>query len=129
MPRYIVKPCRDHELYCVWSTISDAMVYVGSRDQVEAYCRPILEETLLPEYRVEARTARAEKTGTSAMDGEFGFDDQSTMIVQSDGGFFGLHRSDLYRYAEHILHDRYEDAAGLLFELPDDPDDPEEESE
>lgn len=108
MGHILIKPVPDRDEYVYWSTIVEAPIAFGSRAEVLA---DFTEEWIRDHGDIppqgwgapEARLARADKYGSSAMDGFFRWDE--TELIFEQRGL--LARRDLYR------------AAGLLYEERD----------
>lgn len=115
MPGYIVKAAPDEDFYVIWSTVVDNITFSGTQDEVADYERMNSGrmQAIDPEHRVDARIARADATGTSAMwpeekdgpDKYLGWNDETFLVSNDDDdtlpGFFEIKRSDLRHYAEH----------------------------
>jgi hypothetical protein len=82
MPHFILKPEPDKDLYVLWTTISEAPYFVGTRAQ----CHRAL--TAWHEDARADRFTRADLRGTSSVDGLDGWDDGKTtgsVIVEQKG--------------------------------------------
>jgi len=70
MPSYIIKRSPDHDEYLIWSTIVDApTTTVGNREEVLE-----LLAWRFPGDDSEARLERADRQGSSAYSGQYGFE-------------------------------------------------------
>lgn len=78
MPHYIVKIDRDTDLYVNWSTIVDAPGAIGTREGLADYLRFTAGEKAAD----AARFDRADATGTSSIDGFYGWDEQEFIVEQ-----------------------------------------------
>ena len=78
MPHYIVKIDRDTDLYVNWSTIVDAPGAIGTREGLADYLR----FTACEKAADAARFDRADATGTSSIDGFYGWDEQEFIVEQ-----------------------------------------------
>jgi hypothetical protein len=108
MPSYIVKVHPDKDEYVYWSTIVDAPLFLGNREDLRGY---LLHDAggSGGEAASPGRFERADKTGTSSMDGFYDWDDK-TFIVEQRGV---VKREDLPELARcmsenkpypHLLH-------------------------
>lgn len=82
MPQFLIKLDREHDAYALFSTVVDGFV-TGILDRQEAF-DALLQRRGGPEELIEAAVVRAELAGTSAVDGDYGFNDRSILIL--DGG-------------------------------------------
>lgn len=132
MGRFVIKAAKDRDLYLYWSTVVDAPIWVGDRAELADY--------LQGEYRADHphsipspghspadRIARADRTGTSALDIATGAWDDETLIVMAgspDDGWYHIRRDRLSDYAERLLADDEAGAQALLecFKRHDEPD-------
>lgn len=103
MPHFILKPEPDSDQYVLWSTITEVPYYVGSR----AMCKTKL---LLwgdgPDAAADERFDRADKTGTSSVDGLDGWDEGQTTgsVIVEQKGFVQLKDlPEVYRCIEAQL--------------------------
>ena len=91
MPRFIIKPTREDDLYVEWSTIVDAPVAWGPAS--------IFPESALPTDRKE----RCDTNGTSSFDGFFGWDTPVIIVANmGDGDFYDLPRENLKAFLESL---------------------------
>jgi hypothetical protein len=97
MPRIVIKPERDLDLYVGWSTIVEAPVWHGPRDEVLGYLAA--EAIRYPSDPAEDRLARADRTGTSAYDGDGGWDDEG-FIYEQRGWLPRRHLAEMCRLLE-----------------------------
>lgn len=88
MPSYIVKINKEEDFYVYWSDIVEAPHVWGTRDHVTKYMLRIGEDAS------HARFDRANETGTSAMQGDYDWDDHGFIYMQQ--GF--LRREDLAEF-------------------------------
>ena len=87
MGTIVIKPERDTDLYVGWSTIVEAPVWWGPRAEVTQY---LIEDAAKPygdSTSPEARLARADANGTSALGGFafFGRWDDEDLIYEQRG--------------------------------------------
>jgi hypothetical protein len=114
MGQAIVKAARDRDLYMVWSSVVDAPVAVGSRNQMVEYARQEWRDT--PE-QAEAALQRADTNGSSDRAMRFGWWDDETLPVMEGSppdGWYHVRRDRLVDYAEALLHDDDAAAVALL---------------
>ena len=97
MPRIVIKPERDRDLYVGWSTIVEAPVWHGPRAEVLGYLAQ--EAIRYPTDDPETRLARADATGTSAHDGDGGWDDPG-FIYEQRGWLPRRHLAEMCRLLE-----------------------------
>jgi hypothetical protein len=91
MPRFIIKPTREDDLYVEWSTIVDAPIAWGPAS--------IFPESALPADRKE----RCDAWGTSSWDQFFGWDDKTILVANmGDGDFYELPRENLKPWLEAL---------------------------
>lgn len=74
MPHYIVKIDADRDLYVDWSTITECPAAVGDR--------ATLTKQLGPEMSKAERWERADRTGTSSVDGFYDWTDDEFIAEQ-----------------------------------------------
>lgn len=82
MPHFILKPEPDKDLYVLWSTISEAPYFVGTRAETQQKLIAWSEDPH------DDRLDRADRRGTSSVDGLDGWDDGKTtgsVIVEQKG--------------------------------------------
>lgn len=89
MPRYIIKPDPDVDLYVDWSTVTDTPLGWGTADQLDL--KPVHKE-------------RADLTGTSSVHGFDGWDDGPLLISEmgTSGGGWSLPRESLRGFIEEL---------------------------
>ena len=83
MPHFILKPAPDRDEYVLWSTITECPYFVGTREE----CKRELS-VHGPGAGASERFDRADRTGTSSVDGLDGWDDGKTtgrVIVEQRG--------------------------------------------
>jgi len=110
MPSIVLKATPDRDLYCYWSSVVEAPVFIGTRAEISAH---LVQGSANPE--VEARMARADRVGTSAL--YFDTDPQdgaweSTGFIYQQQGF--LPRSRLAALLDMLAVDERADATDLL---------------
>jgi hypothetical protein len=115
MPRFIVKPTTDRDVYVVWSTVADAPVEVGSRDYLTRH---------LPSgERGASRFDRADLSGTSATGeaaGWLGWSERTFPLGEGPGD--DSRQVSRERLAEYALHmDRGDTAAAYALTTSYDP--------
>jgi hypothetical protein len=75
MPKFILKvEPGPRDRYMLWSTVSDAPYSIGTREEVTA-------DLDSADERHPDRFARADATGTSAYDGDYGFADTGAVYL------------------------------------------------
>lgn len=80
MPGIVLKLDREHDAYAIFSTVVDGFTtYAMTKDEMFDHLKGDQ-----PEELVYARLVRAELSGTSMKDGEYGFDDGPVLFL--DGG-------------------------------------------
>lgn len=88
MPTYLLRVSRDEPAeYVAWSTVVDAPVTVGmTRDEAVSYLthEARCAEECCQQKQIWDRLDRADCTGTSSVDGFYGYDD-SDLIVEQRG--------------------------------------------
>ena len=91
MPRFIIKPTRDDDLYVEWSTIVDAPTRWGTA----------------ADLRLTAdRKARTDAWGTSSWDQFFGWNQPSILVANmGDQEFYDLPRENLKAFLEALGDD------------------------
>jgi hypothetical protein len=96
MPQYLLRLDREHDAYVMFSTVVDGVVTeIMSREQA---WRHLLARRGGPEELIESAVVRADLSGTSAKDGEYGWDDGPVLFL--DGGACNktVPRDELYEY-------------------------------
>lgn len=84
MPGIVLKLDREHDAYAIFSTVVDGFTtYAMTKDETFEYLKRF-DANGLSEEQIYARVVRAELSGTSMKDGEYGFDDGPVLFL--DGG-------------------------------------------
>ena len=84
MPHFILKPEPDKDQYVLWSTITEVPYFVGTREE----CKRALIRSDGANAAKDERFNRADRRGTSSVDGLDGWDDGKTtgsVIVEQRG--------------------------------------------
>ncbi len=127
MPSHVLRCEPDGDLYCVWSTVVEAPTAIGSRSDMVAHLtrqtpagyQPIAGNT------PEARVARADRTGSSALWPSEGdpFGGWGDSLIYEQRGI--LPREKLGALCAIVGTDPYDEAAAvaLLTPFEDDDDD------
>jgi hypothetical protein len=120
MGEYVIKAARDEDLYLIWSTSADGASYVGTRDEI----RELLWDRYKGEhphsdprdgYSPDDAMRRADDTGTSARDGDYGWNQTSFVVgVGAPGNGYDLPRTNLVAYARALQADDALAAQALL---------------
>ena len=96
MPTYLVKAAPGDRWYCLWSTVVDSPTWVGDREGLDE----------LPEVTPE-RIERADRTGTSSLDGFYSWQDEHFHVGESspniEGQLYYLPRARLGEYIRLAL--------------------------
>lgn len=96
MPQYLLKLDREHDAYVLFSTVVDGVVSdVLDRDGA---FKALLNRRGGPEELIEAAVVRAEISGTSAKDGDYGWGDGSVLILDGGATDKTVPRGQLYDY-------------------------------
>jgi|SRR6185312_1516219 len=83
MPGIVLKLDREHDAYAIFSTVVDGFTtYSMTRAEMFEYLR---KQSDAPDELIEARIVRAEISGTSMKDGEYGWADPAPVLFL-DGG-------------------------------------------
>lgn len=114
MPSYIIKPDPTLDQYMIWSTIVEAPLIAGTRLDIEDYVSNNLSQV----RGLAASFERADRTGTSATDGDGGYDDSVGFIYMQQGFIPRAKFTDL-SYLVGDGHQRY-DATPLIIPFEDD---------
>lgn len=107
MPSYVLKASRDEDLYCIYSTIVDAVVLIGDREETRAY---LLHQDGV-NGKPDERLARADSNGTSCRIDSggngawYGWGEETIPIGEGPGGPGELPRGDLAAYCRALLED------------------------
>lgn len=113
MPSYVLKTSSDpaEDLYCIYSTVVDAVTGIGTRDEIRAH---LASEGGHP-MEINGRFAHADALGSSCLianstgDGGYqvwyGYTDDSLTIGEGPGGKGELPRGDLSAYCRALLDD------------------------
>jgi hypothetical protein len=99
MPSFIVKPERGIDFYVLWSTVVDAPIAWGSRQELSEAGDGFRGDKTYAHDRFE----RADHNGTSMQDGSwFGWDDETIIVMNmpKDGI---LRRINLRKYLDSIV--------------------------
>lgn len=83
MGTIVIKPDRDVDFYVGWSSIVEAPVWCGTRADVIPFTED--EARNRPSSPPAERLARADHNGTSAFDGDGGWDDTEGFIYEQRG--------------------------------------------
>lgn len=98
MPRCVLKLDRERDAYALFSTVVDGFVSdVMTRDEMFDHLKR--EDRATPDELVEARLVRADLTGTSSKDGDYGFDDGPILFLNGGNTEEVIPRNELYDYA------------------------------
>lgn len=98
MPRCVLKLDREHDAYVLFSSVVDGVVSdVMTREQMFAHLKR--EDRVMPDELVEARLVRADLTGTSSKDGDYGWDDGAVLILNGGACEQVIPRDRLYEFA------------------------------
>ena len=82
MPGIVLKLDRERDAYAIFSTVVDGFTTDAmTREEMFAHLR---RQSDSPDELIEARLVRADLSGTSMKDGEYGFDDGPVLFL--DGG-------------------------------------------
>jgi hypothetical protein len=121
MGQILIKPVRDRDEYVLWSTVVEAPIACGDREEMLA---ELLEEWHRDHRRdvppaglaaPERRLERADRYGSSALDGFFRWDDES--LIYEQRGL--LARKDLYYAALLACDERDSEVWDLLTPFED----------
>jgi hypothetical protein len=107
----LVKADRDQDLYLIWSSIVDAPIWIGTRAELlkqlwtdfhrkHPNCDP------KPGTGPDVRLARADEFGTSDLDGDYGWEQESFILMAGapdDDYFYDLPRTNLAAYATTLV--------------------------
>lgn len=124
MGHVVIKPVRDRDEYVEWSTIVEAPIAHGSWMEmfaamgggvIEAGSCPHCGKWINEQETPEARLSRAERHGSSALDGFYRWDD--TELIYQQRGL--LPREHLYRAAELLAAGRESEVWDLLAPFED----------
>lgn len=97
MPRCVLKLDREHDAYVLFSSVVDGVVSeVMNREQMFAHLKR--EDRAMPDELVEVRLVRADLTGTSSKDGDYGWDDGYVLILDGGAREDRVPREELYEY-------------------------------
>jgi hypothetical protein len=117
MPSYIVKPDPDVDLYVRWSTIVDNVTALGTRAQFDHGYKKDLLNGIDSDWKPE-RFERADQTGTSAFDGDYGWNDRWIMVhnlsVREDRHSGMLSRENFLKYCTLIYEGKQLEAENLV---------------
>jgi hypothetical protein len=105
MGHIVIKPRRDRDEYVYWSTVVEAPIGYGSRDEM---LHALADDW--PADPPEVRLARTDKTGSSSKDVDYGWDD--TELIYEQRGM--LAREHLYRAAALLREGRESEVWDLL---------------
>jgi hypothetical protein len=96
MGQFLLKLDREHDAFVLFSSVVDGIVS-DVMNRAEAF-KVLLERRGGPEEMIEAAIVRAEISGTSAKQGDYGFNDGSILFL--DGGACNktVPRDQLYAY-------------------------------
>lgn len=115
MPSYVLKasPDASEDLYCIYSTVVDAVTVIGTRGDIRQYLLHQDGVNGKPDERLE----RADLNGTSckigAPDFWYGWNDEHIPIGEGPGDG-QLPRKDLSTYLGYMEANNNEAAAGLV---------------
>lgn len=116
MGRMIVKAERDRDLYLIWSSVVDAPICIGTRQELLDYYRE--KEGGDGVRRAERAFVQADERGSSAHAGIRAgwWEDEELRVMEGspDDGWYHLPRARLTEYAEALLRDDDEAAQALL---------------
>lgn len=113
---YVLKTSADpaSDLYALYSTNTDAVLTVGTRDAMRRY---LVAEAATPleSAGIDARLERADRLGSSCLApaAALGYDDDIVIIGEGPGGPGYLPRNDLHAYCAALDVDD-DEAAGAL---------------
>lgn len=116
MPSYVLKTSPDEDLYCIYSTVVDAITHIGDREEIRAYLLHQDGAGGKPDERLD----RADKNGTSCLIDSggngawYGWGEETIPIGEGPGGPGNLPRTDLAAYCRALLDDDEEAAARLV---------------
>lgn len=97
MPRYVLKLDKEHDAYVIFSTIVDGVVSdVLTRDQMFTQLK--LESPQTADELIEVRLVRADLSGSSSKEGEYGWDDGTVLFLDGGGCDESVPREQLYTY-------------------------------
>lgn len=122
MGRFLIKCDPNVDLYLEWSTVVDAPVGVGTREQMENRMNtPVRDEVFMTKQAIESRLQRTDVTGSSYLDGSMGGWNDSGLILHNvyPGAVF-LPRRNFLAYAKLLLQDINARPDGLTEPLEDD---------
>jgi len=100
MPSYVLKASPDEDLYAIYSTIVDAIVFIGPRGETRQH---LLHQDGI-NGKPDERLARADQNGSSCLidsDGTgvwYGWNDEAIRIMEGPGGPGRLPRANLSAY-------------------------------
>lgn len=81
MPSYIVKINPEDDLYTYWSTIVDAPLFLGTRAELTDYLLREARDAGV-ETAADERFERADRTGTSSVDGFYDWGEKDFIVEQ-----------------------------------------------
>lgn len=116
MPSYVLKasPDTSEDLYCIYSTVVDAVTVLGTRGDIRQYLLHEDGENGKPDERLE----RTDRNGTSckigAPDFWYGWADETIRIMEGPGGPGSLPRTHLSAYLVALEANNNEAAAKLV---------------
>ena len=117
MGGFLIKCAKDVDLYMEWSTVVDAPMGVGTREQFKnAMNTPVRGEYWATESQIEARMVKTDELGSS-YDLGCGRWDDSGLIYKQEGI---LPRKNFLAYAKKLLEDENAEPTGLLEPFEDD---------
>jgi len=101
MPSFVLKASPDEDLYCIYSTTVDAVVFIGTRGETRQHLLYEDGSNGRPDERLE----RADETGSSCREPGYGWDAESLWIGEGPGHGH-LPRASLSEYLQALLvHD------------------------
>lgn len=121
MPEFLIKPMRRRDEYVLWSTVVDAPTGHGNRASILAeldqrWRQEHPHDDPKPGLAPADRLDRADRSGTSARDGSYGWND--THLIYQGRGL--LARRDLYRAAELLAKGHEAAVTQMLTHFDDD---------
>lgn len=126
MPSYVIRVDRDRDQYMYWSTIVEAPVFIGNREEMAAKLMQTAPRGYATAKEAEERIRRADETGTSAFGfrsggknwpGDGAWNDTS-LIYQQQGS---LPREKFAEFVDRYLSgDDEPDVSDLLIPFEDD---------
>ena len=111
----VIKPSPDRDEYVYWSTIVEAPIMWGDRAGMLAYLQEEHDNAPLVTSEPGPRLDRADRYGSSALDGTFRWDDQE--LIYEQRGY--LARKDLYRACLLLGEDRESEVWDLMTPFED----------